>query len=1544
MVEDPSGAALIEVAVGRASGATAGADAARACRPQLRAHAASVVLVHASVQHELDAVLAGVRSVFPDAPLIGASTCGEIDSGIHHASVVVTVLASPHLRCSVGVGDGAGSNWRAALDQALATPALRAAVAPDDELVRARAERGSQVFAMLYVPGNTRRLPSTGFEIIEAFKAHTLGTIPILAGASADDWRMQGNAVFHGSEVHADGLLVAVFETELSFGIAMSHGFQPSMQALSVTGSTGRELLSLDGAPALQALAERLGRAARGLRDEHLTLYTRTVLGTRDPLEQFSIHVASYATERDGVLLTQPVAPGASLYLMAAREATRDAGSHAVRKALLRAATSQPALVLVHHCAIRAAILGEETAAAEIEHMARLTAPAPLAGFCSFGEAGVADDGVSRYNNASVSVLVLSREFSRSASVARENRRLREQVQALSELSLFDQALRQTQDAFAITGPDLQYRFVNPAFTRLFEYTSEEIVGQGPEALRPPDGDPERDAAALVRKAVAEGSFHGEVLRSSRGGRVFPVMISLNVLRDTRGEVRGFVCSYSDLSERYAAERAAAEAARRLELVNARLATAISASDLTLWDYDAERAVLRLDEGATPLPEHLLVPGGVPVAELEAAVHPQDLGRVRSLATQALAGGEPGFHAEFRVRAGDDAWRWLRCAGRVVERRADGSATRAVGTALDITESKRVEERLRHAALHDALTGLPNRLALTQHLNSAIARARRHGRSLAVGMMDLNDFKPVNDTWGHIVGDRLLVEVARRLASLLRAQDFLARMGGDEFVVVIEDLDALRPLDSVAAALNRLHGAVEAAFAIDAAPPLTIGLSAGIALYPDDGNDADALLRQADAAMYMTKQYKSEGEWWRAHAVDAQDPSASTPDAYGAQARALLAGSRLQLEIIEADFVESFYANLNRNPDMQALLAVLSAGELAALKQHQSAHVRLLLHPDATAEHVRATGATLGQAHALAGVGGAWLAQSQMDYRKLLAERLGRSLLAPRDRHRLLAIVEARLQDDLHAQLRASQQTVADYMDILAQGLPPPGKLWVDAMREEIDRLGSLPGVVSAACFRLDSGGMFQLEADAGPRAPAIRAIVLGHRYSPVGGEAPMESQTMVVRAWRSGTITTLASFRQAYAGSEDASWAHAVLTLGVRSAMAFPVLSAAGHTVAVVRLLGTRLNQFESDWMRQFGVGLQQRWTSLWLRCRGPALNAVPADVATSYRDRLFSAGGLRMDVQPVVDLATGALARVEALARLVMADGSIVGPGDFLPLLGTAELDRLFRAGLDLALASLVSWEAAGLNIGVAVNIAPSTLLDPACPHWVEQALRKHRLEPRRLTLELLESQDIESSVQDLAIRRLTEIGVRLSMDDFGSGYSSLQRLASLPFDTVKVDQSLLVRIREDPVRTLSLIHSAIQIGKDFERTVVVEGLEDDGMIEAATLLGATHGQGFGLARPMPAHTLLPWLASCARSSSGKAIRTALGALAHHWRRLHAGPLRDRGSDDEALRDYLRDRGEPAAQALRWHASLLEGREPEHHAELLTQWLVDQVRLDRG
>lgn len=190
-----------------------------------------------------------------------------------------------------------------------------------------------------------------------------------------------------------------------------------------------------------------------------------------------------------------------------------------------------------------------------------------------------------------------------------------------------------------------------------------------------------------------------------------------------------------------------------------------------------------------------------------------------------------------------------------------------LGHALDNLDVKRriecLQEQEAQRARHDVLTGLPNRLALAEHFPQALARAQRYGTSVAVGLIDLDGFKQVNDTYGHEAGDRLLQLLGQRLQALLRQTDYVARLGGDEFVVVLEGLATAQAYDQAEIVLNTLHKAVESSFPVNTVASAMVGMTLGLAFYPMDGTDAEHLLKYADLAMYHAKKNKqTRKKWW----------------------------------------------------------------------------------------------------------------------------------------------------------------------------------------------------------------------------------------------------------------------------------------------------------------------------------------------------------------------------------------------------------------------------------------------------------------------------------------------------------------------------------------------------------------------------------------------------------------------------------------------------------------------------------------------------------
>ncbi|MGX5681026.1 putative bifunctional diguanylate cyclase/phosphodiesterase [Schumannella luteola] len=509
---------------------------------------------------------------------------------------------------------------------------------------------------------------------------------------------------------------------------------------------------------------------------------------------------------------------------------------------------------------------------------------------------------------------------------------------------------------------------------------------------------------------------------------------------------------------------------------------------------------------------------------------PTELQRMRQALTEEQA--YQGTILNYR-KDGTPFWNRLTITPLKDER---GILTNYVSVQRDVTDIVEERDQASHNASHDQLTGLPNREGLRRHLRAELAEAAEDGTTVAVAMIDLDDFKLVNDDYGHASGDLVLAEFAKRMRELLRRGDYIARLGGDEFVLVFSDLSAATALDDLQRILAGLHTAVEVPIEVEGRAMVQVGMSLGVALFPKDATTSRDLLRLADAALYRAKDSPSSAHWWEA-------------------------------------------------------------------------------------------------------------------------------------------------------------------------------------------------------------------------------------------------------------------------AGPQD-----------------IPV-----------------------------------------------AAEALPGDLV--------------MYMQPIVDLRTGRVRQVEALARLQYADGEIESPDKFLPTFSRGQLLQVFREGLDQALDWASQWEREGVVLNVSVNIPPELLTTPDSAVWVRDALQRHRMEPHRLGLELLETQEIDLAASDQAVSELVQLGVKIHLDDLSSGFSTLKRITELPFDVIKIDRRFFDQVHSRPLQVLTLFAAITKLGEDFGYGVVVEGIEDRERLEVSAVLGAGSGQGYLFAAPMAPERIREWVDGFESPYREGELTTALGALAFHW-----------------------------------------------------------------
>lgn len=1082
-------------------------------------------------------------------------------------------------------------------------------------------------------------------------------------------------------------------------------------------------------------------------------------------------------------------------------------------------------------------------------------------------------------------------------------------------------ALAQISEAVFILDLEGRITWFNDGFLRLFGFPADIVIGSSPSNLL---ADPKfAELHHLLDGAtITTDLTDWEALHVGQTGQGRWVHVSASLFFDDRGTATGLVVVEVDLTD----EKAAIDAELRL---------------LAILDYtsdgvgitDRQGKLIYLNNGGRQLIglDHNVVVEGMNFLDLIADVD----GRQQFATSVREASISGRWEGELNIARHDGAAVPLSIV-MMAHRNSTGHVQYISAIARSILDQKEREDQLSYLAEHDPLTGLPNRRMLDSLLNSAIVAASMTGSQFAVGVIDLDDFKPVNDRFGHHTGDELLVELGQRLKTLIGNDDAIVRLAGDEFVVILNGLgrgdeEVVAALD---VALGVLHRAVETPFELAGGHCVSVEMSIGIALFPDTSTEPDVLLREADAALYIAKQGKRQRfSWWTLRSDPTSISTASVSaiiSPYGASAAGYLQNFFADIDAVIRRAAEVFDEAIASSNADRELIANNSLEYDQKRKLRQTTHLSLLLSCELEQANLISYAEHNGTALALAGLSTASLVNVASIYRTALTDTLNQINGNSRDIQKVLGIIDRRIEDDLATELAAMAAVSESYFGIFANPLPSVDQLWVDIIQPELDMVANLPGIAAVCLARQGDGAHLAVESYSGRIGKALTDTMNSLEFQVAIDPNHPTGQTLSARAWREARILAVDDLAD---NGFYAELGASRETLAIRSMEAIPIQNLEGRPIGLLLLVGDYPGQFSSDWIGRFSQSLQQRWENLFYRIATPD-HVLAREQAIGYRELLLT-GGLRMYVQPIVDLKSGQPVMVEGLARLESGDRTIIGPDAFLAILGARERRQLFRMGLESLLAAEHDWRLHGLNLGLSINTDASTLNDPQLADWLRDTLARWEFSSDRLVLELLETAEPNLIPDPSRLAELQSLGVQLAIDDMGSGYSNWLRLVELPATLVKVDHKFVERINSHPKRVINLLGTLILTASDSGQRVIVEGIENPMLAEVATRLGADFGQGFGIARPMPVEELVSWALSY-QHQQDRELHSLLGAMAYHWAFVH-GPVHfKRGPlEDCALTRYFIATGMDASEGATLHRELHSwDTPPSSLVKSMTEW----------
>lgn len=401
---------------------------------------------------------------------------------------------------------------------------------------------------------------------------------------------------------------------------------------------------------------------------------------------------------------------------------------------------------------------------------------------------------------------------------------------------------------------------VNSKLADIMGYDADEMLRNLSidDIVYPDDVDAFRDEITKILHGEI-ASFTHELRCIRKDHRTIWAEITLSHVGEEHLGIKYLIAIIEDQTEKKFAQR-------QMEKAQAQLRMATRIAGLGFWEWDIKSGEVILSEdwkkqlglGEEEL-KHCL-------ADWQSLIHPDDREHVLGYLHDFLEKPTPDYALEFRTRQNDNTYIWNSVRGIPVFDR-HGELEKIVGTHMDITDQKAAQENTRLRAQHDPLTGLPNRGLFYEFSEHLVASARRASTSLAVLYFDLDHFKTINDTYGHKVGDNVLKEMALRLSQLMRAEDVIGRVGGDEFVAI---LPKIAGSEQAAVVASKALESLRQPYRIDG-QELRMSPSIGISLYPQDGDNIDMLIQRADAAMYRVKHgernnYRFFSPEWNANA------------------------------------------------------------------------------------------------------------------------------------------------------------------------------------------------------------------------------------------------------------------------------------------------------------------------------------------------------------------------------------------------------------------------------------------------------------------------------------------------------------------------------------------------------------------------------------------------------------------------------------------------------------------------------------------------------